>query len=264
MIAVAPRTLRALAAVVTFMAASLAAHAGSPPPVRIYAAASLTGAINEIATTWERLGHPRPLLVFAGSPTLAKQIEAGARADVFISADAGWMDFLAERGRIDPASRTNLVGNALVLVAPQDRPFKAELRPGAALAGAFDGRLCTGETRSVPVGMYAREALESLGVWASLSSRVVGLDDARAALALIERGECGAGIVYATDAAVSTRVVVVARFPPATHRPIVYPAARVTGGAAQGGAFLEFLRSGPPARAVFMRHGFVVPPAPGP
>jgi molybdate transport system substrate-binding protein len=260
----AARSLRTLAALSLLLLAGLPARGEAPPPVRIYAAASLTGAINEIATAWERLGHPRPLRVFAGSPTLAKQIEAGARADVFISADAAWMDFLAERGRIDPASRTNLVGNALVLIAPKERPFTAGLRPGAALAAAFDGRLCTGETQSVPVGIYAREALESLGAWASLSSRVVGLDDARAALARVERGECGAGIVYATDAAVSTRVVVVARFPPATHRPIVYPAARVAGSAAQGGDLLEFLRSDPAARAVFTRHGFVVPAAPGP
>lgn len=256
------RALRALGALVTFSVLQPAIATSAEPaeaPVRVYAAASLTGPLNEVAGLWERQGHPRPLLVLAGTPTLARQIEAGARADLFVSADAAWMDHLAERDRIDPASRVNLLGNALVLVAPTASPFTAELRRGAPVAGSFSGRLCTGETKSVPAGIYAREALESLGLWRGLEARVVGTDDVRAALALVERGECGAGIVYATDAAASTKVTVVARIPTQSHRPIVYPAARVRGAAPQAQDFLDFLRASPAAREVFARHGFVVP-----
>jgi molybdate transport system substrate-binding protein len=255
------RAHRAIAGLLFLLLACVSARGEEQAAVRVYAAASLTGVMNDIAALWQQQGHPRPLLVLAGTPTLAKQIVAGARADVFVAADSGWMDYLADRGRIDPASRTNLLGNALVLIAPRARPFRFDPAAGPELGASFAGRLCTGETSSVPVGLYAREALESTGAWASVAPRIVGLDDSLAALALVARGECGAGIVYATDAASSPDVVIVWRFPAATHRPIVYPAALVRGGEAHGAALFDFLRSAPAARQVFERHGFLLPRA---
>ncbi|HXW10406.1 MAG TPA: molybdate ABC transporter substrate-binding protein, partial [Steroidobacteraceae bacterium] len=225
-------------------------------PARVYAAASLTQALTEIATLWQRAGHPAPVLVFAGSATLARQLEAGAAADVFISADSAWLDALAKSGRVDAASRTDLLGNALVLIAPQTAPFRIDLRPGAPLGQAFEGRLCTGEPGVVPVGTYARAALQWLGAWDSLTTRLVGTEDVRAALALVERGHCGAGIVYATDARGSTRVVAVGTFPATSHRPIVYPAALLRGATPQGRAFFEFVRDSQAAAVVFERVGF--------
>jgi molybdate transport system substrate-binding protein len=225
-------------------------------PARVYAAASLTQALTEIARLWEREGHPAPVLVFAGSATLARQLEAGASADVFVSADAAWMDELTKTGRVEAATRTDLLGNALVLVAPQAAPFRIDLRPGVPLAQAFEGRLCTGEPGVVPVGTYAQAALRWLDAWDALAPRLVGTEDVRAALALVERGHCGAGIVYATDARGSTRVTTVASFPAVSHRPIVYPAAVLRGATQEGRAFFAFVRDSRTAAAVFERVGF--------
>jgi molybdate transport system substrate-binding protein len=227
-------------------------------PLRVFAAASLTSVLNEIAAHWQAEGHPKPRLAYGGTATLAKQIEAGAPVDVFASADAGWMDYLDERRLIDRDSRVDLLGNELVLIAPRGKGFRAHVVRGFDLAGAFRGKLCTGEPGVVPVGTYARQALESLGWWGSMQARIVGTDDVRTALAFVERGECGAGIVYATDAAISDEVEVVARFPADSHSPIVYPFALVKGGRAGARAFLEYLRSAPVAAESFERHGFVL------
>jgi molybdate transport system substrate-binding protein len=239
--------------------AGLTAHARTEQPVRVFAAASLTNALDDIATAWAAQAHPRPRLAFGASSTLARQIDAGAPVDLFVSADERWMDYLVERRRVEPASRRDVVGNTLVLVAPRDRVFAVELRRGFAFDRAFDGRLCIAEPAAVPAGRYAREALESLGFWSAVAKRVVSADDVRAALAFVERGECAAGIVYATDAAVSRRVAIVARFPAGSHRPIVYPAALVSGGSADARAFLDFVQTAPAARRTFERYGFVVP-----
>lgn len=251
----------------TALLACCAAHAAERSrerPVRVFAAASLAPALEEIAARWQRAGHPHPSLAFGASSTLARQIEAGAPADLFASADRAWMDHLARRGRIDPASRSDLLGNALVLVAPKGRRFAARAEPGFPIAAAFRGRLCMGVPDVVPAGIYAKQALQRLGWWRSLQGRIVGADDVRAALAFVERGECGAGIVYATDARGSDRVEVVAAFPAALHAPIVYPFATVKDGRAGARAFLAYLRS-PAAAEVFARHGFVVHPgAPAP
>jgi molybdate transport system substrate-binding protein len=225
-------------------------------PVRVFAAASLTTALDEIADAWRAHGHPRPVLAYAGSSALAKQIAAGAPADLFASADRSWMDYVAERGRIDATTRVDLLGNTLVLVAPKGRAFVATLERGTDLAGAFEGRLCTGEPGVVPVGIYAQQALSELGQWDALQPRIVGSDDVRAALAFIERGECAAGIVYATDARASDEVELVGTFPADSHAPIVYPFARVKGARTETGAFLAYLQ-GDAARASFERHGFV-------
>ncbi|TXH04638.1 MAG: molybdate ABC transporter substrate-binding protein [Nevskiaceae bacterium] len=227
--------------------------------VRVFAAASLTNALNDIGMRWQRLGHPRPSLAYAASSTLAKQIDAGAPVDLFASADLSWMEYLEARDRVRPDTRSNLVGNALVLIAPKGHAFKAEMRAGYDLAAAFEGRLCTGEPGIVPVGIYARQSLDALGWLAPLSGRIVGTDDVRTALAFVERGECAAGIVYASDAAISDKVEVLGVFPSSSHKVIVYPAALLRGARPEARAFLDYLKT-PEAAAVFARYGFTPPP----
>lgn len=244
------------------LAALLCGHAqaaDSPreAPVRVFAAASLTNALDDIAAQWQRLGHPRPSLAHGASSALAKQVEAGAPADVFASADQRWMDYLDQRGRIDRATRVNLLGNTLVLIAPRGRRFAVKMQRGFGIAAAFAGKLCTGEPGVVPVGVYARQSLEHLGWWQPLQGRIVGTDDVRAALAFVERGECAAGIVYATDARISDRVEVIATFPAGTHAPIIHPFALVANARPQARAFLRHLQSAE-AAAVFRRHGFTL------
>ncbi len=223
---------------------------------RVYAAASLTNAMTDVASQWTAAGHPKPVLVFAASSALAKQIENGAPADLFASADRRWMDYLAERRKIDTASRREPFGNALVLIAPTGREFAVDLKPGFDLAAAFKGKLCTGEPDVVPVGTYAKQALTALGSWPALAPRIVGTDDVRTALAFVERGECPAGIVYATDAAISKKVTVIGRFPADTHTAIVYPFALVTTAQPDARAFLDYLGTAA-ATEVFERYGFV-------
>jgi molybdate transport system substrate-binding protein len=241
--------------------------AESSERVRVFAAASLTNALTAIGQAWAGAGHPQPSLAFASSGTLATQIEAGAPADLYASADEKWMDQLDMRGLIDRPSRRNLLGTTLVLIAPvaipgepgAAKPVTVEMRRGFPIATAFQGKLCTGEPDSVPAGIYARQALVSLGWWDSLQGRIVGTDDVRAALAFVERGECALGIVYATDALVSRKVRVVARFPEDSHDPILYPFALLQGARPAARAFLEELES-PSAAALFAQYGFTVLP----
>jgi len=252
------RILRGLFLAVLLSCGSLqAAGPAREAPVRVFAAASLTDALNEVAATWRRAGHPQPVLAYSSSSTLARQIEAGAPADIYASADQEWMDHLERRGRIDATSRTALLGNTLVLIAPRDRPFQARMQAGFPIAGAFIGKLCTGEPGVVPVGIYAKEALAALRWWQPLQGRIVGTDDVRTALAFVERGECGAGIVYASDARGSGSVVTVGAFPAGTHAPIVYPFALTPNARPEARAFLRHLRS-PQAATIFRRHGFAV------
>lgn len=240
------------------LALALPGIALAEQPVRVFAAASLTNALNDIGTEWEKAGHPRPSLAYAASSALAKQIEAGAPADVFASADLTWMDYLDQRGKLQAGTRGNLLGNTLVMIAPQGRRFPVRMQRGFDLARAFDGKLCTGEPGVVPVGIYGREALQNLGWWDALKGRVVGADDVRTALAFVERGECPLGIVYATDAKISRKVEVIATFPPGTHKPIVYPFAEVKGARPEARAFLQFVRTSPAAAAIFEKHGFTL------
>lgn len=227
---------------------------GQAVETTVFAAASLTNALSEIAQIYEAGSGDTVKTSFAASSALAKQIENGAPAGLFISADLKWMDYLDGKGKIDHASRVNLLGNGLVLIAPKGREFAAKLEKGADLAAAFDGKLCTGETSSVPVGIYAKEALQNLGMWDKLQARLVGTEDVRAALTFVERAECSAGIVYATDAAASNKVASVAAFPRDSHAPIVYPAALVEPAPAAK-AFLEYLQ-GDAAAGVFRKYGF--------
>ena len=225
-------------------------------PVRVFAAASLTNALTDIGAKWKSSGHPTPSLAFAASSGLAKQIDSGAPADVFASADSTWMDYLDQRGKIDKGSRVNLLGNELVLIAPKGKPVAVDMEPDFNLAGAFTGKLCTGEPGVVPVGIYAQQSLQNLGWWDALQGRIVGTDDVRTALAFVERGECPLGIVYATDAKISDKVEVVARFPESTHNPIVYPIALVKGGRADARAFIEYMTTSPDAAAIYAQYGF--------
>ncbi len=224
--------------------------------IRVFAAASLTNALNDVAVQWQKEGHPKPSMVFAGSAALAKQIEAGAPADVFASADLVWMDYLDQRGSIQPDTRTNLLGNELVLIVPKGKRFPVQMKHGFDFAGAFDGKLCTGEPDSVPVGIYAKQSLENLGWWKPLQGRIAGTDDVRTALAFVARDECPVGIVYATDAKISDKVEVLERFPENSHKPIVYPFAAVKNARPEAQAFLNYLQTSPSAAAVFDRYGF--------
>ncbi len=225
-------------------------------PTRVFAAASLTNALNDAALLWQRAGHAQPRIAYAASSVLAKQIDAGAPADVYASADISWMNYLDDRGRIVKSSRIDLLGNALVLIAPRDRTVAVEMHAGFDLAGSFSGKLCTGEPDVVPVGIYAKQSLERLGWWAALRGRIVGTEDVRTALAFVERGECALGIVYATDAAITDKVKIVGRFPADSHAPIVYPFALVKGARPQARAFLDYLATSPEAAAIYRKYAF--------
>lgn len=227
-------------------------------PVRVFAAASLTNALNDISALWQAQSHPAPSLAYGASSALARQIEAGAPADIFASADRSWMDYLSERRKIISGSAVNLLGNDLVLIVPKGQRLPIEMKKDFKIASAFTGKLCTGEPGVVPVGIYARQSLENLGWWTQLTGRIVGTDDVRTALAFVERGECPLGIVYATDAAISDKVEVLDRFPDATHKPIVYPFALVSGARPEAKALMTYLGTSPEAAEIFRRYGFVL------
>jgi len=238
-----------------FLALFAAPASAQPRAPLVLAAASLQESMNAAADAWAKRGHPRPVIAFAASSVLARQVEAGAPADLFVSADEAWMDDLAAKRLIVPASRTRFLGNRLVLVAA--RPVRVALRPAAALARTLAaGPLAMADPASVPAGRYGQAALTRLGVWPAVAPRVVRAENVRAALALVERGAAPFGIVYATDARASTRVRVAAVFPAGSHPPITYPIARLAGSTnAEGEGFRRFLLS-PTGRAVFVRYGF--------
>lgn len=245
--------------VVLVLFGAVSARAEDRAPV-VLAAASLQEALGAAADAWAKQRHPRPVLSFAGSSALARQIEAGAPADLFISADEDWMDHLGQRSLLAPGSRKVIAGNRLVLVAPLDLTVRLRIGKGFPLARALGtGRLAMADPAGVPAGRYGRAALEALGVWEAVEPRVVRSENVRAALALVERGEAPFGIVYATDAAASRKVRVVGVFPASSHPPIRYPAALLkTAKAKDAPAFLAFLTSRE-ARGIFARHGFSAP-----
>ena len=246
---------RALCLAMLVALTPVAAMAGED--VTVYAAASLTNALTELKKSYERSHDVTIRTSFAGSSTLAKQIEAGAPAQLFASADTQWMDYLQKRGLLKEGSRRDLLGNTLVLVAPKGAPLRLKVEKGADLPGAFTGRVCTGDPASVPVGIYAREALQNLGWWTALEKRLVPTEDVRSALAFVERGECALGIVYDTDARVSDKVVVAGRFPADSHKPVVYPFALLPSATPAAAAFYRYLQ-GDSAKAVFGKYGFTV------
>lgn len=233
---------------------TLAPQSIAEQKVAVFAAASLGNAVSEIASLYEKEGGVHVATSFASSSALAKQIENGAPADVFISADLKWMDYLQDKSKIEKDTRRNLLGNRLVLIAPKGKGFGVKTEKGFDFAKAFDGRLCTGDVDSVPVGIYAKQSLKALAWWDAVKSRIVGTQDVRAALVFVERGECAVGIVYETDAKVSGKVDVIGVLPESTHDPVVYP---VTALSVQGKGFVDYLGS-PAASAVFARFGFTV------
>ena len=243
--------MRSLLALVLSLAAVTAAMAQQP---LVFAAASLKNALDDIAA----LSPARPTISYGPSSGLARQIESGAPAQVFISADLDWMDYLQQRKLIREATRRNLLGNKLVLIAPAGSAVKTEIGPGFPLAKLLgDGRLATADPAAVPAGKYTKAALEKFGVWDSVAGRLAPADNVRAALLLVARGEAPLGTVYATDAAVEPRVRVVAAFPDGSHPPIIYPAALTASTPASGPAadFLARLSS-PAARRLFEKYGF--------
>jgi len=227
--------------------------------VLIFAASSLKTALDAMTVPVKQATGISMRVSYASSAVLARQIEDGAPADVFVSADTDWMDYVDTRHLLRPNTRVNLVGNALVLIAPKDRPVSLRITPGFTLLAALGrGRLAVGETSAVPAGKYARAALMHLGVWTSVQSRLAPAENVRAALRLVSAGEAPLGVVYATDAAADPSVVVVDTFPTDSHPPIVYPAALVSRRGAEttrGAAVLAFLRS-EQASALFRRYGF--------
>ena len=239
-------------------APALADHA-KKPGLLVFAAASLTEVLGELSPAWEKSSGVPVELSFAASSVLARQIEAGAAADVFVSADQEWMDYLQARDRLDKSSRRDLAGNSLVLIAPADSKLALRIAPGFKLAAALgNGRLATGDPDSVPVGRYARSALTTLGVWDEVADRLVRADNVRSAMMFVARGEVPLGIVYGTDARVDSKVRIVDTFPESSHAAITYPGAVTKGAHPQATAYLQFL-AGPEARTTWQRFGFLEP-----
>jgi molybdate transport system substrate-binding protein len=246
-----------------FAAAAIGVAATSCPvlaqekPIVVFAAASMKNALDDVDDAFTRKTGIKVVASYAASSALMKQIEQGAPADVFLSADIDWMDYGSKRDLIKTDTRLNLLGNKLVLVAPKDSKLNnVVIGPGFDLAGlAGDGRIATGDVRAVPAGLYAKAALEKLGAWTAAEPKLAMAENVRAALVLVARGEAPLGIVYETDAKVEKGVKIVGVFPEDSHPPIIYPVA-LTKDANPGAAqYLAYLRT-PDAKAVFERYGF--------
>ena len=235
---------------------------GGGAPLTVFAAASLKEALDEAAAAYTAAKGPAVRVSYAASSVLARQIQQGAPADVYLSADGDWMDVLQRDGLLDDGTRRDLLGNGLVLVAPRtSSAAPVQLRRGVDLLPRLgpDGRLAVAMTASVPAGRYARDAFTALGVWDALRPRVAETENVRAALMLVARGEVPLGVVYATDARAEPRVRVVGAFPAGLHAPVVYPVARVNASRhPDAAAFVAWLAT-PAAGAIFRRRGFRVP-----
>jgi molybdate transport system substrate-binding protein len=245
--------------VVAFLVAALAAPAAraQDATITVFAAASMKNAVDDINAAFTGATHIKVTTSYAASSALARQIESGAPADVFASADLEWMDYVAQKKLIKDDTRVNLLGNKLVLIAPKDSAIGSQtIGQGfnlAALAG--NGRIATGDVRAVPVGRYAKAALEKLGAWAAAESKFAMAENARAALVLVGRGEAALGIVYETDAKVEPNVKIVGHFPADSHPTITYPVALTVNAKPAAARYLSFLRSGA-AKDIFERYGF--------
>ena len=251
---------------VVYFGQRLLSHHGHPRPnpatLTVFAAASTTDALQELARGYERTHAVQIQFNFASSGTLAQQIAAGAPVDLFVSADDQWMNYLKARELIDARSQCNLLTNQLVLIAPAGQAFPVKITRGFDFAGAFAGRLAIGDPDYVPAGRYAKQALTSLNWYASLRERLLPFSDVRAVLAAVEQGEVAAGIVYASDARISSKVTVIGVFPERTHQPIRYPVAVSRQAAPNAAALLAYL-SGPDARRIFTKYGFTAGVAAG-
>jgi len=252
---------RGLRFAVVLVLSLLAAHGrtASAETVTVFAAASLKDALDENVKAYQAGSGDRIVVSYAASSALARQIESGAPADVFISADLDWMDYLDQRHLIKAGTRLNLLRNRLVLIAPADSKAAVTIAPGFPLADMLgSSRLAMANPDSVPAGKYGKASLEFLGVWKDVQSKVAPAENVRAALVLVARGETLFGIVYKTDAVVEPRVRIVTEFPENSHPPIIYPAALAAAGKSAAAAFLDSL-SKPAARAVFGKYGFSGP-----
>ena len=225
-------------------------------PITEFAAASMTNALQDLGDGFTKETSVPVRFSFAASSALARQIENGAPAEVFLSADVEWMDYLQTRNLIQRDTRRDLVGNRLVLIAPADSRIKLKIEPHFSLATALGkGRLATGDPDSVPVGRYAREALTTLGVWNEIVDRLVRADSVRSALAFVDRGEAPLGIVFETDALIDKQVRVVDVFPADSHLPIIYPVALTRAAQADAARFIEYIH-GPAGQLAFKSYGF--------
>lgn len=240
--------------------------ASAPAPAKaqrdnvvVFAAASLKNALDDVGAQWQRETGRTIVVSYAASPALARQIEQGAPADLFISADLDWMDYLQQRNLIRAGTRSSLLGNRVVLIAPRRSRVTATIGPGFDLAGLLGAeRLAMADVNAVPAGKYGKAALEALGVWPSVQSRVAQSENVRAVLLLVSRGEAPLGIVYQTDAAADPNVRIVDTFPENTHPPIVYPVALTASSKrADATAFLAYIRSSK-AKPLFEKQGFTV------
>jgi molybdate transport system substrate-binding protein len=225
----------------------------------VFAAASLKNALDAIAAQWQKETGKKVSISYASSAALAKQIEQGAPAQIFISADLDWMDYVEKKNLIKPETRSNLLGNRIVLIAPKGKAQPIDIKPGFDLAKVLgEGRLAMANVDTVPAGKYGKAALEKLGVWASVSNKLAQAENVRAALLLVSRGEAPAGIVYQTDAAADPNVQIIGTFPPNTHPPIIYPIALTANAAhADAAAFLAYIKSAR-AKPLFEAQGFTV------
>ena len=247
-----------IAAVLGLVLAAGPASAQGRAPL-VFAAASLKTALDDVAAQWQRETGKKTVISYAASNTLIRQIEQGAPADIFISADLDWMDYAQRNNLIDAQTRANLLGNRIVLVAPKEAAITVNIAPRFDLAAALKGgRLAMGNVDAVPAGKYGKAALEKLGAWDGVKDRIAQSDNVRAALLLVSRSEAPLGIVYRTDAAADPAVKIVGTFPEDSHPPVIYPAALTRASTnPDAKAFLSYLRS-PAARPAFERQGFTV------
>jgi molybdate transport system substrate-binding protein len=251
------KSLTLVFAMVALVGQPVLAAEAQHEPLIVFAAASLTDVLQQVGPVYTEQSRVPVKFSFAASSALARQIESGARADAFLSADQDWMNYLQERKLIKVDSRVELLGNRLALIAPRDSKVTLKLQRGAPLLAALgaNGRLSTGDPDSVPVGKYAKTALSNLDLWPAIEPRLVRADNVRVALMYVARGEAPLGIVYSTDAAVEPQVRVVDLFPESSHPPITYPAAATATASPETASFLKFLHSDA-ARAIFTKAGF--------
>lgn len=251
------KILALLLTLVAILVAPVASAAGQKQAPLVLAAASLQESMNAAADAWAAKGHPRPRISFAGSSALARQIEAGAPADLFVSADEPWMDELQGRKLLAPGTRVSFLRNTLVLIAPNNSTIKLTVKAGMPLAKTLGaGRLSVADPAGVPAGIYAKQALTNLGLWDSVKDKLAPVENVRAALALVSRGAAPLGVVYGTDAKADGNVKVVGMFPQSSHAPISYPVARLaTSSNPEAEGFRRFLIS-TQGKAVFRRFGF--------
>lgn len=238
------------------LAMMLFASTAPADQITVFAASSLKNALDEVSAAFDAQSGHQTTLSYAGSSALARQIQMGAPADVFISANPDWVDLLQDQGAVDGASRIALLGNRLVLIASEDVP-RFDLTARSDLAGLLNGgHMAMALVQAVPAGIYGKEALQSLGLWDQVATQIAQVDNVRAALALVALGETPLGIVYQTDAQADPRVYTLAQFPQDSHRPIQYPAI-ATQNTPMAQAYLTFLQGGA-AQSIFERHGFSV------